>query len=107
MWDETDVVELIEFKPEKVSAEGMAQICRALLAMADTPEEVKKYRAQVGWSKKTPSISLVTRLRSPQRPGRQQQQLRRPKCQTEKPMDVQLIRVHRLIPLYPWPPTSH
>ena len=29
--------------------EDIAYICRALLATADTPEDVKKYRAQIEW----------------------------------------------------------
>jgi hypothetical protein len=47
--DETGVVSLIEFNPEKVSAEDIAYVCRALLTMAYTPEDVKKYRAQIEW----------------------------------------------------------
>ena len=47
--DETDVIGLIEYNSEKVSAEDIAYICRALLATAYTPENVKKYRAQIEW----------------------------------------------------------
>lgn len=47
--DETDVIGLIEYNSGKVSAEDIAYICRALLATAYTPEDVKKYRAQIEW----------------------------------------------------------
>ncbi len=47
--DETDVVELIEMNPDKVSAEDIAYICRSLMALAYRPEDAKKYRAQVEW----------------------------------------------------------
>jgi hypothetical protein len=49
MQDETDIVGLIELNPEKVSAEDIAYICRALLGMAYTTEEMKKARARVEW----------------------------------------------------------
>ena len=47
--DESDVIGLIELNPEKVSAEDIAYICQNLLAMAYTPEDMKKARAQVEW----------------------------------------------------------
>jgi len=47
--DETDIIGLIEMNPEKVSAEDIAYICRTLLAMVYTPEEIQKYRAQIEW----------------------------------------------------------
>lgn len=49
MQDETDIVELIEMNRDKVSAEDIAYICRSLLALAYTPEDMNKYRAQIGW----------------------------------------------------------
>ena len=49
MRDETDIVELIEFNPGKVSAEDIAYICQRLLAMCYTTEDVNKYRAQIEW----------------------------------------------------------
>jgi predicted nucleotidyltransferase len=47
--DETDVVGLIELNPDKVSAEDISYICRSLLALAYTPEDMNKYRAQIEW----------------------------------------------------------
>jgi hypothetical protein len=47
--DETDIIGLIQFNSEKISAEDIAYICRTLLAMVYTPDEVKKYRAQIEW----------------------------------------------------------
>lgn len=49
MQDETDVVRLIEFNPEKVSAEDIAYICRNLQLLAYTAEDAKKYRTQIEW----------------------------------------------------------
>lgn len=49
MRDESDIVELIEFNSEKISAEDIAYICRTLLAMVYTPEDMQKYRAQIEW----------------------------------------------------------
>lgn len=49
MRDESDIVELIEYNSEKVSAEDIAYICRTLLAMAYTPEDIQKYRSQIEW----------------------------------------------------------
>jgi predicted nucleotidyltransferase len=47
--DETDVIGLIELNPERISAEDIAYICRSLLALAYTPEDVKKYSTQIEW----------------------------------------------------------
>lgn len=47
--DESDVIGLLELNPEKVSAEDIAYICRATLAMAYTADEMKKARARVQW----------------------------------------------------------
>lgn len=47
--DEADVVGLIAMNPERFSAEDIAYICRSLLALAYTPEDAKKYRAQIEW----------------------------------------------------------
>jgi predicted nucleotidyltransferase len=47
--DEADIVNLIEFNSEKVTAEDLAYICRALLAMVYTAEDAAKYRAQIEW----------------------------------------------------------
>jgi hypothetical protein len=47
--DEADIVELIEYNSEKVSAEDIWYICRTLLAMVYTPEDTQKYRAQIEW----------------------------------------------------------
>lgn len=47
--DEADVVELIEYNADRVSVEDIAYVCRTLLSMAYTPEDQKKYRAQVEW----------------------------------------------------------
>jgi hypothetical protein len=47
--DQTDVVELIEFNPGKVSPDDIAYVCRCLLALAYTPEDVRKYRDQIEW----------------------------------------------------------
>jgi hypothetical protein len=49
MQDETDVVGLIEFNPEKVSADVISYVCRSLQALAYTPEHAKKYRKQIEW----------------------------------------------------------
>ena len=49
MRDESDIVELIEYNSEKVSAEDIAYICKTLLATAYTPDEMQKYRAQIEW----------------------------------------------------------
>ena len=49
MQDETDVVGLIEMNPQRISADDIAYISRNLLALAYTPEDTKKYRAQVEW----------------------------------------------------------
>lgn len=49
MQDETDVVRLIEFNPEKVSVEDIAYICRNLQLLAYTAEDAKKYRTQIEW----------------------------------------------------------
>ncbi|HXU37955.1 MAG TPA: hypothetical protein VN937_16450 [Blastocatellia bacterium] len=49
MQDETDVVRLIEFNPQKVSAEDIAYICRNLQLLAYTAEDAKKYRTQIEW----------------------------------------------------------
>jgi len=35
--------------PERFSAEDIAYICRSLLALAYTPEDANKYRAQIEW----------------------------------------------------------
>lgn len=47
--DEADIVELIEHNSEKVLAEDITYVCRTLLAMADTPEDIQKHRAQIEW----------------------------------------------------------
>jgi hypothetical protein len=47
--DEADAIGLIELNRDKVSAEDIAYICRATLAMAYTAEEMKKARARVEW----------------------------------------------------------
>lgn len=47
--DEADVIGLIEMNPDKVSAEDIAHICRTLLALAYTPEDIKKHQAQIEW----------------------------------------------------------
>ena len=47
--DETDIVELIEMNSEHVSATDIAYICRTLLAMCYTTEDMNKYRAQIEW----------------------------------------------------------
>lgn len=47
--DESDVIGLIELNPEKVSADDIAYIGRALLAMAYTMDEMKKARDRVEW----------------------------------------------------------
>jgi predicted nucleotidyltransferase len=49
MQDETDVVGLIELNREQVSAEDIAYICRTLLGMAYTVEQMSQARAQVEW----------------------------------------------------------
>lgn len=49
MQDETDVVRLIEFNPEKVSVEDIAYICRNLQLLPYTAEDAKKYRTQIEW----------------------------------------------------------
>jgi predicted nucleotidyltransferase len=49
MLDETDVVGLIELNPEKISSEDIAYISQNLLALAYTPGDTDKYRAQVEW----------------------------------------------------------
>ncbi len=47
--DETDVIGLIQLNPEQVSVEDIDYACRTLLAMAYTPEEMRKYQAKVDW----------------------------------------------------------
>jgi hypothetical protein len=47
--DEADVVGLIEMNPERVSVEDIAYICRSLLALAYTPDDANKWRAQIEW----------------------------------------------------------
>jgi hypothetical protein len=47
--DEADVVELIEFNPGRVSPNDVAYVCRNLLALAYTPDDVRKYRNQIEW----------------------------------------------------------
>lgn len=47
--DETDIIGLIEFNTEKVSAEDIAHVCETLLRMAYLPEDVNKYRSQIEW----------------------------------------------------------
>ncbi len=47
--DEADVVGLIEFNPENVSTEDIGYICRGLLSLCYTPEDVRTYRAQIEW----------------------------------------------------------
>lgn len=49
MQDEADIVSLLEFNSEKVTAEMISYICRALLSMVYTAEETAKYRAQIEW----------------------------------------------------------
>jgi hypothetical protein len=49
MQDQTDVIGLIELNPGSVAATDIAYICQTLISMAYTPEEAKKYRAQVEW----------------------------------------------------------
>lgn len=49
MQDEADVAGLIGMNPERVSAEDIAHICRTLLALAYTPEKIKKHQAQIDW----------------------------------------------------------
>jgi hypothetical protein len=47
--DETDVIGLIELNPEAVSAADIAYVCSTLLALAYTPEDVRKYQAKIDW----------------------------------------------------------
>jgi len=49
MRDEADVTQLIETNPGKVSADDIAYVCRSVLAMAYTSEDVKELRDQVQW----------------------------------------------------------
>jgi predicted nucleotidyltransferase len=49
MRDEADVAELIEINANGVTAEDIAYVCRTLLSMAYTSDDVKKYRTQVDW----------------------------------------------------------
>ncbi len=49
MQDETDVIGLIQLNPEQVSAEDIGYACRTLLAMAYTPEDMRKYQAKADW----------------------------------------------------------
>jgi len=49
MQDEADIVTLIEMNAEKVSSETVDYICTSLLALAYSPEDVRKYRGQVEW----------------------------------------------------------
>jgi len=48
--DEADIIGLIQLNPEQVSVEDIDYACRTLLAMAYTPEEMRKYQAKVDWS---------------------------------------------------------
>jgi hypothetical protein len=43
------VIALIEFNPDKISAEDIGYVSRNLLALAYTPEDADKFRAQVEW----------------------------------------------------------
>lgn len=47
--DRTDIIGLIELNTANISADDVAYICRSLLAMAYTVEEMNKARAQVEW----------------------------------------------------------
>jgi len=47
--DEADIIGLIQLNPEQVSVEDIDYACRTLLAMAYTPEEMRKYQAKVDW----------------------------------------------------------
>ncbi len=47
--DETDIIGLLEFNSEKVTAEMISYICRALLAMVYSAEDTATYRAQIEW----------------------------------------------------------
>jgi predicted nucleotidyltransferase len=47
--EEADVIALIEFNPDKISAEDIGYVSRNLLALAYTPEDADKFRAQVEW----------------------------------------------------------
>jgi predicted nucleotidyltransferase len=49
MQDETDVVGLIEMNSDRISAEDIAYISRALLSLAYTLEDTHKYRSQIEW----------------------------------------------------------
>ena len=49
MRDETDIVGLLEFNSEKVTAEMISYICRALLGMVYSAEDTATYRAQIEW----------------------------------------------------------
>ena len=46
---EADVIGLIEFNPGKISAEDIAYVSRNLMALAYTPADADKYRAQIEW----------------------------------------------------------
>ena len=47
--DQTDIIGLLEFNSEKVTAEMISYICRALLAMVYSAEDTAKYRTQIEW----------------------------------------------------------
>jgi hypothetical protein len=49
MQEEADIVGLIELNREKVSVEDIAYICRTLVGMAYTVEQMNQARAQVEW----------------------------------------------------------
>ncbi len=47
--DEADVAFLIDHNSEKLSPEDIAYACRTLLALAYSPEDMRKYQAKVEW----------------------------------------------------------
>ncbi len=47
--DEADIIGLIEMNQGKISTEDIAYICRTLLTIAYTPEDMRKYRDQIEW----------------------------------------------------------
>lgn len=49
MQDLTDITNLLEHNPEKVSAADLAYVARNVLALGYTPEESEKYQKAVEW----------------------------------------------------------
>jgi predicted nucleotidyltransferase len=47
--DQTDVIRLLEYNADRISAEDMADIARSLLALGYTAEEAAKYRQSLVW----------------------------------------------------------